>query len=354
MWFYFKFEVKEINKLKSMNIPIFIPHNGCPNACVFCNQRQISGTSKAPTEEEVREILNEWVQEIEGKEEVEIAFFGGSFTGLPFEEQKQYLDIATEYVNTYHLKGIRMSTRPDYINPEVMEFLSVYPISAIELGVQSMSQNVLDATKRNHTVEDVYKGVQLIQQSGINLGLQMMIGLPEDTEEEAIRTAEKLILFKPSTIRIYPTIVIAGTELQDMYKRGEYKALSLQEAVVITGKILSLFEKAKITILRVGLQANEALDGNGYIAGPYHPAFKELVEDYIIYEAIVKVVIENKSWIKTIAGNHKIYQRLVGHKKENKQRLELLGISIRLDQSLQEDELLATGVNRRLVLPLVF
>lgn len=345
---------------KTMNIPIFIPHNGCPNDCVFCNQRKISGSMNAPTPKETEETIKEWIVDLENKQEVEIAFFGGSFTGLPFHEQAMYLEIATKYVKKYNLKGIRMSTRPDYINIEVMEFLSRYPISAIELGVQSLQDDVLMATRRNHTVKDVYLAVDLIKKHQIELGLQMMIGLPKDTKKGVINTARQLIQLEPKSIRIYPTVVIAETELAKMYYEGSYKPLSVQEAVELTSVILPMFVSENITVLRVGLQANEALDSDGYITGPYHPAFKELVEDQMVFSYIMQVIEENITQKQSetisaleIAAGNRLYQRLVGHKKANKKRLNEQGIVISLDNSIQNGNFVLVSENRRLIFTIV-
>ena len=273
-----------------MNIPIFIPHYGCPNGCVFCNQQKISGKDKLDDESTLREFIEASISTSVGKEDIEIAFFGGSFTGLEHDVQKKFLELATEYVQKYHIKGIRLSTRPDYIHEEIMKFLSDYPVTSIELGVQSLNPEVLKLTKRNHTVDDVEKAVACIKKSQISLGLQMMIGLPGDTLYTALETAKKMISYKPDTIRIYPTLVLLDTELAKMLKDGAYQPLSLEEAVDWTSNLLPLFIEANINVLRVGLQANEGLNSDVVLAGPYHPAFKELVLDELVYNQICNQV----------------------------------------------------------------
>lgn len=343
---------------KTMNIPIFIPHNGCPNDCVFCNQRSISGVKQSEELEKVRDFIEESIQSANGRRDIEIAFFGGSFTGLDQSIQKSYLDLGKEFVEQYNLKGIRMSTRPDYISDEIISFLQNYPVTAIELGVQSLNKEVLDATKRNHSLEDVTRAVTLIKGAGIELGLQMMIGLPKDCLTYVRETMEQVIAYEPKTLRIYPTLVIKDTELEIMYKQGLYKPLSLDEAVMQVAEILPEFLARGITILRVGLQANEGLNSGDYIAGPYHPAFKELVMDQIIYNRVIQELenlnietklsneVEHQS-LETldannkkdviILGNNKMYNRLIGHKKNNKTAFESLGYKLGLDPNLDND-----------------
>lgn len=331
---------------KTMNIPIFIPHFGCPNDCVFCNQRKISGKDKLDDESQIRELIEESIRTA-GERKIEIAFFGGSFTGLPKETQKQYLDLGKEYVERFHLQGIRMSTRPDYIYEEEMDFLSDYPISLIELGVQSLDEHVLRATKRNHSIEDVYKAVQLIKERKIGLGVQMMIGLPGDSKEKVVKTAEKLISMKPETVRIYPTLVIEDTELADMYREGSYNPLGLEGAVEQVAMIMPMFEEKNIQVIRVGLQDNEGLQNGGYIAGPYHPAFKELVRDEIVYK---KVMDKVKDYIlETACELHcsgQLLQAFIGHKKRNLTRFKSIGINVKRDADLEGNNFFMTVKGR--------
>jgi histone acetyltransferase (RNA polymerase elongator complex component) len=311
-----------------MNIPIFIPHLGCPNDCVFCNQRHISGEQAEQREEQMlRNKIEAYLDTGIQKSDIEIAFFGGSFTGIDVEIQTFYLDIATEYVKKYHLKGIRMSTRPDYISIDILEFLSQYPISAIELGVQSLDQDVLDLSKRNHRVQDVYNAVDLIRKYKIEVGLQVMLGLPGDTAETFEKTMEKVIQIQPKTLRIYPTLVIQHTELEALYKRGDYVPISLEEAVLQVANVLPKIIQAKIKVIRIGLQANEELNTNAFVAGPYHPAFGELVMDQCIFKEVMTFLETHKEVIRTfdsriiLCGNQASIQRLIGHKKKNKEKL---------------------------------
>lgn len=314
---------------KKMIIPIFVSHQGCPNDCVFCNQKRITGIKDTFDESQIRKHIEVYLEEFHGEKSVEIAFFGGSFTGIHTTIQKSYLELVTEYINEYNLYGIRMSTRPDYINEEILEFLSKYPVKAVELGVQSLDEEVLQASQRNHTVEDVYKAVEHIKKTQIELGLQMMIGLPKDTLEKSIKTAKKIIEMNPYTTRIYPTVIMKDTELEKMYYEGIYEPLSLDEGIYWTSQILPLFYDAGITILRVGLQATEEVNlGKGIIAGPYHPAFRQLVEEKMFHEFVLKVYYENRGKSLIIYGSQKMYQGLIGHKRKYKNRIKELGLSI--------------------------
>ncbi|WP_058486665.1 elongator complex protein 3 [Defluviitalea phaphyphila] len=314
---------------KKMIIPIFVSHQGCPNDCVFCNQKRITGVRESFDEKKIRNYIENYLEDFKGDKIVEIAFFGGSFTGIHINLQKHYLEIAKEYIEKYDLEGIRISTRPDYINEEILDFLLKYPVKAVELGVQSLDEEVLLESKRNHKVEDVYKAVAYIKKTNIELGLQMMIGLPKDTLEKSINTAKKIVLMKPDTTRIYPTVIMKDTELETMYYKGLYNPLSLDEAIEWTSKILPLFYDANITVLRVGLQATEEVNiGKGIVAGPYHPAFRQLVEEKMLNEYILKIYNENGKRPITIYANQKLYQSLIGHKRKYKEFIKNKGLPI--------------------------
>jgi histone acetyltransferase (RNA polymerase elongator complex component) len=343
-----------------MNIPIFIPHYGCPNGCVFCNQKRISGKESLDDEKAIRDLIESSLKTAGNRQKVEIAFFGGSFTGLEKSIQEKYLNIASEYVTKYRLEGIRISTRPDYINENCMRFLSKYPVTAIELGVQSLDEDVLKKTKRNHSIKDVDTAVSYIKNSSASLGLQMMIGLPGDTFLKAKESSQKIIRYEPDTLRIYPTLVLPDTELCDMYQAGDYVPLSLEDAVEWTSKLLPLFIEKNIQILRVGLQASEGLNEEHIIIGPYHPAFKELVLDKMVYDSLSRQLIqfwdtkqngyinevESKDYYVelnyvsaytnvekvsvsihsntiTLKSSLSMKQRLIGHKRQNSERFTL-------------------------------
>ena len=276
--------------MKHSNVAIFVPHLGCPHDCSFCNQRSIAGQAYAPTPEDIRTTLSEALPFIEERE-AEIAFFGGSFTAIEREYMISLLEATKEYIG--HFKGIRISTRPDYIDEEILDLLLEYNITTIELGVQSMRDAVLMLNNRGHTSADVENSVKLIQAKGIKLGLQMMVGLYGDSEEDANYTAQKIAALKPDMVRIYPTLVIKQTKLEELYHSGIYKPMSLDEAVMLCKELLLFFEGQDIPVIRLGLHASEGL-AEGLVAGPWHPAFRELVESRIYLENAEKIVSKSE------------------------------------------------------------
>ena len=227
---------------KQYIIPIFIPHLGCPNDCSFCNQRSISGQMKMPTEEEVKNKIETDLKNFkEEQAHIEIAFFGGSFTGIEKSLQEKYLSIANEYIKNKKVDAIRISTRPDYINKDILKMLKKYGVKTIELGVQSTNDYILQRCGRGHTFEDVKKASKLIRKKGFVLGHQMMIGLPESTRQDEINTAKDLIRLKPKMVRIYPVLVLKGTKLEKNYQDEKYKALTVVQAVEIRTKSSGTF-----------------------------------------------------------------------------------------------------------------
>lgn len=268
-------------------IPIFIPHLGCPNDCVFCNQRKITARAEAPTLEDVRNTIEQWLTTLGKVKIVEIAFYGGSFTGLDIDVQSAYLTIAKEYKNRGIIDKIHLSTRPDYIDHEILDNLKKYSVDVIELGVQSFDDEVLRKSKRGHSAEAVYAAVALIKEYGFTLGIQLMIGLPGDSIEACLFSAKETVKLAPALARLYPTIVIDDTELLEMYKRGEYSPLSQDEAVSRTAAMYKLLDNAGVTIMRVGLKSTDIIGEGGAInGGTYHPAFRQLVEGHIARERI--------------------------------------------------------------------
>ena len=306
--------------MKKRIIPIFVPHRGCPHDCIFCNQKKITGVSTEVTSEEARNIIEEYLPTIPKDASVEIAFFGGSFTAIDEKTQNELLSVAKEYVDKGLVSDIRMSTRPDCISKDILERLKTYSTSIIELGVQSMDAKVLHDSARGHSIESVIESAHLIKESGINLGLQMMVGLPSDTEEKCIETAKKFIALDPFCVRIYPTLVVQDTGLEELLNRGEYTPFTLEESVSIVKKLLVLFYIHNINVIRVGLQATEDIQlGKGIVAGPYHPAFRELVEGEMIKDYLHYLVIQNKTVSQIeVKTNNKNISKIVGNKKSNK------------------------------------
>ena len=306
------------------NIPVFIPHLGCPNQCVFCNQRFISGVSEFYAER-VIPIIDDALLTIDENTEAEIAFFGGSFTGIDRSLMIKLLEIAKGYVDCGKVASIRCSTRPDYISPEILEILGKYGVRVIELGLQSTSDEVLKITKRGHTFEDEKRAVGLITEAGFSLVGQMMIGLPGATEKSEEETADFIIKSGASGARVYPTVVFRDTELATLTEEGQYVPPSLDEAISRTAKIVKKFNDAGVSVIRVGLHASENLTGEDtYLAGPNHAALGELCENEIYY-SIIKEKLEKEKIYENKTVKVLIPQgatsKAVGQKKKNKLRL---------------------------------
>ena len=330
--------------MKKRIIPIFVPHRGCPHDCIFCNQKKITGVSTDVTSEEARNIIEEYLQTIPEDASVEIAFFGGSFTAIDEQVQNELLTVAKEYVDKGLVSDIRMSTRPDCISEEILSRLKEYGTTIIELGVQSLDAKVLHDSARGHDIESVIKSSYLIKESGIKLGLQMMVGLPSDTEEKCIETAKKFIELQPHCVRIYPTLVVKDTGLETLLSKGEYNPFTLEQCVQIVKKLLVLFYVNNINVIRVGLQATEDIQlGKGIVDGPYHPAFRELVEGEMIKDYLHYLVIQNKTVSKIeVKTNNKNISKVVGNKKSNKIFFkDKLNIIMKTTpKNLNEDELI--------------
>ena len=324
-------------------IPIFVPHLGCPNDCIFCNQKSISGQMKQITEEEVEKTINDFLNSF--KEEnlyTEIAFFGGSFTGIDIELQEKLLKIAYKYVKSKQVDGIRISTRPDYINKENLKLLKKYGVKTIELGVQSTNDYILKRAKRGHTFDDVKKASKLIRKFRFTLGHQMMIGLPESTWLDELNTAKDLAKLKPKIVRLYPVLVIKKTELEKEFAKGDYHPITIEQAVERCKDLCYFFDKKKITVIRIGLQNTDIISNpeninSEVVSGPYHEAFGQLVEDSIWYDKILSAIkkINTKVAEVEIEANPENINNIVGHKKENIQKLkDLYEVDVKVKQNL--------------------
>lgn len=267
-----------MDTLKYSNIPIFIPELACLHRCIFCNQVSISGQQKIPQPDEIDEIIQTNLRTIPRDRHINIAFFGGSFTGISIELQEQYLEKAYKYVDSGQVQGIRLSTRPDYIDSEILDMLKIYGVQTIELGAQSTNDSVLQKSGRGHTSMHIEEASMMINDYGFNLGLQMMIGLPGDSHEISLKTAEDIVRLKAKITRIYPTLVVKGTALETLYQNGKYTPASLEEAVKTTKDVYKIFINNNVKVIRTGLHPSEELSHEkSLIAGPYHNSFKELV-----------------------------------------------------------------------------
>jgi len=274
-------------------IPIFVPDMGCPHRCVFCSQKRITGQDSVPDAGHVARKIEEFLPHIPREEgiTVEVAFYGGSFTAVKPELQKELLRPAFDALNNGRIDHIRISTRPDAVNEKVLALLSTYGVSIIELGVQSMDDVVLGLANRGHTSRDILRAVAIIKSWGFILGLQIMVGLPGDSMEKVFLTAREVVALRPDFVRIYPCLVLQGTELAEKYSSGDYKPWSLEDAVEVCKKTLIIFEKAGIPVIRIGLQPSEEISWSGDIlAGPYHPAFRELVESVVAREQMTQLL----------------------------------------------------------------
>ena len=267
--------------MKHANVALFVTHMGCPHQCSFCNQKTISGSLKPLEISDIDEACKTAISSGKtDRETSEIAFFGGSFTAVDEAYMISLLERAKKYIDEGFFKGVRISTRPDCINEHKLEILKKYSVSAIELGAQSMDDRVLTLNERGHTADDVRKASALIRQYGFELGLQMMTGLYGSDDEKDIFTAQELIKLKPQTVRIYPTIVLEGTTLATLLKEGEYQPQTLEDAVNLCAKLILMFHENGIKVIRLGLHSGGNVD-EGYLAGAYHPAFRELCEGRI-------------------------------------------------------------------------
>jgi histone acetyltransferase (RNA polymerase elongator complex component) len=268
-----------------MIIPFFIPHSGCPHQCVFCNQKNITGQAKPIDPSVIPRTITEYLAISNSDTSPQVAFYGGSFTALPFETQKAYLAAVQPFISAGTIASIRLSTRPDCITNEVLALLREYHVATIELGVQSMDDAVLTHSGRGHTTGDTINAVRLIRSHDFLIGLQLMPGLPGDSADSFLKTIDAVIELKPDFVRIYPSLVIKDTPLEDLYASGRYVPLSLDDAVQLCRKALERFEAEGINVIRIGLQPTEELEKPGTIvAGPYHPAFREMVESSILLD----------------------------------------------------------------------
>ena len=272
-------------------IPIFIPHYGCTHTCVFCNQQKITGRATPVTAPEITAIINEHVARITEKRHIEVAFYGGSFTALDLAIQCELLGPAYQALQSNQIHAIRLSTRPDCINETIVQNLITYGVSTIELGVQSLDNKVLQASTRGHSGADVVQAVALIKKMGLQCGIQLMPGLPGEDWISLITTAQGVVKLAPDFVRIYPTIVIAHTKLAEMFNEGSYTPLSISGGVTRAGFLKILFAHHNIVVIRTGLQATEELGNSDVVlAGPYHPAFGELVDSYLFYLMLVHCI----------------------------------------------------------------
>ncbi len=308
-------------------IPVFIPHQGCPQNCIFCNQVSISGQkSSACTDDEglVRSTVNTWLGRSRRRKRVQVAFFGGSFTCLPRERQQSLLTAVQPFIHAGDVQSIRLSTRPDCIDNDVCEFLKKNHVTSVELGVQSLDDKVLQAAWRGHSAADSVRAAKSVSNAGLELGIQLMPGLPMETSGSWFATLRQVLQLQPDCVRIYPTLVIDGSGLATQFREGNFRPISMNRAIALCGRAREIFDSAGIKILRMGLQASESLEEQ-LLAGPYHPAFGEMVTARHWLKRSRKLLADSPAQSKVIFTiSNRDVSAFVGPKRCNMKRLEVL------------------------------
>ncbi len=330
------------DKKTPLIVPVFLPHAGCPHQCVFCNQRTVTGTSTTIVEAAAVEramALYAGHRDPDTRP-VQIAFYGGNFLGLPGGMIRSLLAAASRFVEAGRADSIRFSTRPDTVDDNRLGLLGDYPVSTVEIGAQSMSDRVLDQSRRGHRAVDTINAVHLLKKSGFEVGVQMMVGLPGDTRETALSSGHDIAALGPAFVRIYPTLVLAGSPLGRQYAQGRYHPLDLDAAVEVTKHLLILFYNHRIPVIRMGLQSSTELeDGSSVMAGPYHPAFGHLVYEALFFDAVsnrfnahppdktVRLVVHPRNMSKLRGLNNRNMKRLTD-------QFQLCRLTIETDASL--------------------
>ena len=299
-------------------IPVFVPHLGCPNNCVFCNQNRISGELEPATAETVKNAIEKAAALTPRESKRQLAFYGGSFTAIPACMQEELFEAARPYLEDGTVDSIRLSTRPDAIDGYTLDRLKKYGVTTVELGAQSMDDEVLMLSGRGHTAVDVENASRMVKAAGFKLILQMMTGLPGDSEESTVKTAERIIALKPYGVRIYPTVIVKDTELYDMWKAEKYPEHTVEEAVQRCSRIVPMFEAAGIPVIRMGLNPTEDLSGGDAAGGAYHPALGELVYSRIMRNEAEKILCGIKEGSSAVLGvNSADISKAIGQHREN-------------------------------------
>ncbi len=322
-------------------VPVFVPHLGCPNDCVFCNQRRISGSLEPATAQDVKKAIDEAAAVTPQGTRRQLAFYGGSFTAIPAPEQEALLGAARPYLEDGTIQSLRVSTRPDAIDSAALKRLRDYGVETIELGAQSMSEEVLALSGRGHSAADVRNAARLVKAAGFSLILQIMTGLPGSDDETDLATAREIAALAPDGVRVYPTVIVRDTALCDLWRAGEYKEHSVEDAVRVCARILPLFEQAGIPVIRLGLNPTEDLSGGDAVAGAYHPALGELVRSRILLhraEAIIERAAPQLS--VTLGVRAGLVSQMTGQHGRNKTALmERFGLtSVKIVPTDAEDD----------------
>lgn len=318
--------------MKHKNLAIFIPHLGCPHRCSFCDQHCISGSVHAPSPEEVTALCRNALPSMGDSAHTQIAFFGGSFTALPRDYMLELLEAVQPFLRDGLAGGIRISTRPDYMDRETAALLASYGVTAVELGAQSLWDPVLEVNERGHTARDVYRAAACVRAQGMELGLQMMTGLYGSTPETDLATGRGCIAMKPDTMRIYPTVVLPGTRLARLYAEGAYPMLPLSDMIDLCARLLEECAAAGIRVIRCGLHAQDGVSENR-IAGYYHPAFRELCESRRLLRRMqAQINTPEPGHIYVFRVHPAALSRSIGHKGCNRAWFAQQGAVLRLIQ----------------------
>lgn len=325
-------------------IPVFVPHLGCPNDCVFCNQRRISGSVAPATAEDVVSAIENALRLTPPGTRRQLAFYGGSFTAIPVAEQESLLGAAVPYLERGDIASLRLSTRPDAIDGAVLRRLRSYGVETIELGAQSMSERVLALSGRGHTAADVEDAARAVKGAGFRLILQMMTGLPGADDESDVESARRIAALGPDGVRVYPTVIVRDTALCDLWRAGRYKEHTVEDAVRVCVRILPVFEQAGIPVIRLGLNPTEDLSGGDAVGGAYHPALGELVKSRIMRDKAEKILSGAKRGEQAVLRvNPRLMSQLVGQHGANRaylvERFGLSGLRIVRDPDVSALEL---------------
>lgn len=311
-------------------VPFFIPHMGCPHTCLFCNQHGITGKKELSQGKSLEEEIKTWLGRKQEGQAAQLAFYGGSFTCLPEEVQYKYLEGAKPYLETGRLDSIRISTRPDCIDEQLCDFLKEYGVETIELGLQSMDENVLTLSERGHTSNDSRNAIKILKEKGFTVGVQLLPGLPKETSYTFIKGVKEVISLKPDLVRLYPALVVRRSGLEKLFQEKKYQPLSLNKAICWTARAKELFEKSGVTVIRIGLQQSTDLEQT-YVAGPHHPAMGELVESRRWFKRIRKIVSSCPAEKKVVVHiSEKDLSAVVGAKRRNIKRLQQLKLQEKL------------------------
>lgn len=320
-------------------IPVFIPELACPFRCSYCNQGRITGQAEITPPSAVPPLIDEHLRTIDpGKFSIELGFFGGSFTGLKPGKQQAYLETARPYLEDGRISGIRVSTRPDYIDRDVLRLLKSNGVTTIELGAQTMDEYVLQQSRRGHTVDETRQASSMIVNAGFKLGLQMMVGLPGSSAESEIATAHEFVTLGASETRIYPVVVLRETQLEELYRQGKFRPLGLDEAAVRTAHLLEYFSEQGVIVLRTGLHpSDELLSGDSLVAGPFHPAFGSMAKSRLWHRKLLPLTAREGEDL-LLSVNPGSLADAAGYRKENRNMLEryFRQVNFRADDSLRE------------------